>query len=100
MVVAKEKGFFEAEGLDITIQATPGTANAITQLASGGALFAQGAAISTVPAIANQGAGIITVGYFFGNIPFVKANLDKIIWAMIFIPGLLVLWGGWKARKA
>ena len=45
-------------------------------------------------------AGIITVGYFFGNIPFVKANLDKIIWAMIFIPGLLVLWGGWKARKA
>ena len=45
-------------------------------------------------------AGIITVGYFFGNIPFVKANLDQIIWAMIFIPGLLVLWGGWKARKA
>ena len=45
-------------------------------------------------------AGIITVGYFFGNMPFVKANLDKIIWAMIFIPGLLVLWGSWKARKA
>ena len=62
VVVAKEKGFFEAEGLDITIQATPGTATAVSQLASGGALFAQGAAISTVPAIANQGAGIITVG--------------------------------------
>ena len=45
-------------------------------------------------------AGIISVGHLFGNIPFVKANLDKIIWAMIFIPGLLVLWGGWKARKA
>jgi membrane-associated protein len=44
--------------------------------------------------------GIITVGYFFGNMPFVKAHLDKIIWAMILIPGLLVLWGGWKARKA
>ena len=44
--------------------------------------------------------GIITVGCFFGNMPFVKANLDKIIWAMIFIPGLLVLWGSWKARKA
>jgi membrane-associated protein len=44
--------------------------------------------------------GIITVGYFFGNIPFVKAHLDKIIWAMILIPGLLVLWGAWKARKA
>ena len=43
--------------------------------------------------------GIITVGYFFGNIPFVKAHLDKIIWAMIFIPGLLVLLGSWRARR-
>ncbi len=43
--------------------------------------------------------GIITVGYFFGNIAFVKAHLDKIIWAMIFIPGLLVLFGSWRARR-
>ncbi len=43
--------------------------------------------------------GIITVGYFFGSIPFVKQNLDKIIWAMIFIPGLLVLFGAWRARR-
>ena len=43
--------------------------------------------------------GIITVGYFFGSIPFVKANLDKIIWAMIFIPGLLILFGAWRARS-
>ena len=43
--------------------------------------------------------GLITVGYFFGNIPFVKAHLDKIIWAMILIPGLVVMWGAWKARK-
>ena len=43
--------------------------------------------------------GIITVGYFFGNIPFVKAHLDKIIWAMIFAPGLLILFGAWKARR-
>ena len=43
--------------------------------------------------------GIITVGYFFGDLPFVKAHLDKIIWAMILIPGLLVLVGAWKARK-
>ncbi len=35
--------------------------------------------------------GIVTVGYFFGNFPWVKANLDKIIWAMIFVPGLFVL---------
>ncbi|QDL55169.1 VTT domain-containing protein [Rhodoferax aquaticus] len=43
--------------------------------------------------------GIITVGYFFGNIPFVKAHLDKIIWAMILIPGLFVMAGAWKARR-
>ncbi len=43
--------------------------------------------------------GIVTVGYVFGNIPWVKANLDKIIWAMIFIPGLLVLVGAWRAKR-
>lgn len=44
--------------------------------------------------------GIVTAGYFLGSIPWVKANLDKIIWAMIIIPGLLVLAGAWKARRA
>lgn len=43
--------------------------------------------------------GIITVGYFFGNFPFVKAHLDKIIWAMILIPGLIIMYGAWKARR-
>lgn len=43
--------------------------------------------------------GIVTVGYFFGNFPFVKAHLDKIIWAMILIPGLVILAGAWKARR-
>ena len=43
--------------------------------------------------------GIVTVGYFFGNIPWVKTHLDKIIWAMIFIPGLLVVLGSWRARR-
>lgn len=43
--------------------------------------------------------GIISAGYFFGSVPWVKANLDKIIWAMIVIPGLVVLWGAWKARR-
>ncbi|MES2787092.1 MAG: VTT domain-containing protein [Pseudomonadota bacterium] len=43
--------------------------------------------------------GIITAGYFFGSVPWVKANLDKIIWAMIILPGLLVLFGAWKARR-
>jgi membrane-associated protein len=43
--------------------------------------------------------GICTAGYFLGSVPWVKANLDKIIWAMIFIPGFLVMFGAWKARS-
>jgi len=43
--------------------------------------------------------GITVTGYLFGNIPWVKENLDKIIWAAIFIPGLLVLFGAWKAKR-
>lgn len=43
--------------------------------------------------------GIVTAGYFFGSVPWVKANLDKIIWAMILLPGLFVLWGAWKTRR-
>lgn len=43
--------------------------------------------------------GICTVGYWFGNIAFVQEHLDKIIWAMILVPGLVVLFGAWKARR-
>jgi membrane-associated protein len=43
--------------------------------------------------------GICTAGYFLGSIPWVKVNLDKIIWAMILVPGLLVLVGAWRSRK-
>lgn len=43
--------------------------------------------------------GICTAGYFLGSLPWVKANLDKIIWAMILIPGLLVIYGTWRAQR-
>ncbi|MDR7307799.1 VTT domain-containing protein [Rhodoferax saidenbachensis] len=42
--------------------------------------------------------GIVTIGYFFGNFPWVKAHLDKIIWAMILIPGLVICGGALKSR--
>ncbi len=42
--------------------------------------------------------GLTVVGYFFGNLPWVQANLSKIIWAMIIIPGLIVIAGGLKSR--
>ncbi len=44
-------------------------------------------------------AGLVTLGYFFGNIPMVKQHLDKVIYAMILIPGMFVMWGAWKTRK-
>ena len=42
---------------------------------------------------------VTLAGYAFGNIPWVKENLDKIIWAAILLPGLLVLFGAWRARR-
>jgi len=43
--------------------------------------------------------GIILAGYLFGNIPFVKEHLDKIIWAMILVPGLIAIFGAWRAQR-
>lgn len=43
--------------------------------------------------------GIVTGGYLFGNIPWVQANLEKIIWALILVPGALAVYGSWKAGR-
>ena len=43
--------------------------------------------------------GLTLAGYWFGNLPWVKDNLDKIIWALIIVPGLIAIYGGWKARR-
>jgi len=42
--------------------------------------------------------GICSAGYFFGNLPLVKDNLEKIIWGLILIPGLIAAFGAWRAR--
>ena len=43
---------------------------------------------------------LVTAGYLFGNIGWVQANLSKIIWALILVPGLIALYGGWRARHS
>ena len=43
--------------------------------------------------------GVTLAGYLFGGMPWVKDNLDKIIWAMILIPGLIAIFGAWKGRR-
>ena len=44
--------------------------------------------------------GLTAAGYFFGNLPWVQANLSKIIWALIIVPGLIAIFGGWRAARA
>jgi membrane-associated protein len=44
--------------------------------------------------------GLCLAGYFFGNLPWVQANLSKIIWALILVPGMIALFGAWKANRA
>ncbi|MFM6986469.1 MAG: DedA family protein [Hydrogenophaga sp.] len=44
--------------------------------------------------------GLTAAGYFFGNLPWVQAHLSKIIWALIIVPGLIALWGAWRAAQA
>ena len=39
-------------------------------------------------------------GYLFGNLPFVQQHLSKIIWALILVPGLIAIFGAWRARRA
>ncbi len=43
--------------------------------------------------------GLTLAGFLFGNLPFVQTHLSKIIWAMILIPGLIALYGGWRASR-
>ncbi len=44
--------------------------------------------------------GLTAAGYFFGNLPWVQANLSKIIWALIIVPGLIAIFGAWRAARA
>ena len=44
--------------------------------------------------------GLSMAGYLFGNIPWVQTHLSKIILAMIIVPGLIALYGGWRAKQA
>ena len=39
------------------------------------------------------------LGYFFGNLEFVKKNFELVIFAIIFISVLPAVWEAWKARR-
>jgi membrane-associated protein len=44
--------------------------------------------------------GLTLAGYWFGNLPWAQANLSKIIWALIIVPGLIAIFGAWRARSS
>jgi membrane-associated protein len=43
--------------------------------------------------------GLTAAGYWFGNLPWVQPNLSKIIWALIIVPGLIAIFGAWRASR-
>lgn len=43
--------------------------------------------------------GLGLLGYFFGNLPWVQQHFSKVIWALILVPGLMALFGAWRARR-
>ena len=43
--------------------------------------------------------GLTGAGYLFGNLPWVQENLSIIIWALILVPGLIAIFGAWKASR-
>ncbi len=43
--------------------------------------------------------GLTLLGYAFGNLPIVKEHMSKVIWALIIIPGLIAIFGGWRAQR-
>lgn len=44
-------------------------------------------------------AGLVVAGHLFGNIPLVKQHLEKVIWALILVPTLVVVVTGWRAKR-
>jgi membrane-associated protein len=43
--------------------------------------------------------GLTLAGSLFGNLPWVQQHLEKIIWALILVPGMVALFGAWRARR-
>lgn len=56
------KGWFKDSGLDVNVRVGTGTAQSVIQVASSNSFFGQAASSTSCPAIADQGADLVTVG--------------------------------------
>jgi NitT/TauT family transport system substrate-binding protein len=61
-LLAQENGYFKREGLDVTFEATRGSAPAIQSVLAGSALITRAGAIETIVAASKQGAPLMNVG--------------------------------------
>lgn len=62
VLVGVAKGWFKDEGLNVDIRVGTGTAQSVIQVASSNSFFGQAASSTSCPAIADQGADLITIG--------------------------------------
>jgi NitT/TauT family transport system substrate-binding protein len=68
--VARDKGFYKAEGLDVEIQRGYGSTDAVTKVGSGATMFSFGDVGSLVIA-RSQGVKVTCVAMVYGNAPYV-----------------------------
>ena len=43
-------------------------------------------------------ASVLSMGLWFGQLAWVRAHLEIIIWALILVPSVLAIWGTWRAQ--
>jgi ABC-type nitrate/sulfonate/bicarbonate transport system substrate-binding protein len=82
VLVAKAGGFFEQQGLDVTIYGGRGSAQAVQQILSGQALLSRAGGSDLIKAVANQQAPILSIGVVCQGSPFLMvSHKDKPIHA-------------------
>ena len=69
-LVGKAGGYFEREGLDVTIQGGRGSAHSLEQVLSGQALLSRTGGVDAMKAIVNAGAPIVVVATISQSSPF------------------------------
>ena len=69
-LVAKAGGYFEKEGLDVTIYGGRGAAMAVQQVLSGQALLSRTGGVDLIKAVANAKAPLVSIGVIDQGSPF------------------------------
>ncbi len=75
-LLADQNGYFKEEGLDVTFQATRGSAPAIQSVLAGSALITRAGAIETVAAVSTQDAPLMNVAMLEHKSPLWFVSTD------------------------